>query len=406
MLRILALVPPHRSGERTAAYSFLVEELARLAASDVELHAVSPYVERRIVIDRVTLHPAGRFRQSPRVGRLARFLMNKTSRLGVGGLDVRETLWLARWQLVIEDVLRRETIDVIYSPFAWPKGTGGAPAAAAAGVPLVISLRGADVLVEPSIGYGQALDAGHVGRISAALHSAAHVIGVSRSLADRAVELGADPKRVSVILKGVDHERFTPGDTRGARHALGLEDRPTVLFVGNLIPRKGVDVLLDAVQRVQATLPDLQLIVCGTGPEQDRLQRLTEQLGLGGHVRFAGWVERPTIPQYFQACDVFVLPSLTEGSGNVLVEAAACAKPVIGTNVAGIPDYVEGGVTGWLFEKGDPADLAEKLLKVLTDPQQSAEMGHAARTRAESQHRYDQMTASILDVFRKVTATS
>ena len=179
-----------------------------------------------------------------------------------------------------------------------------------------------------------------------------------------------------------------------------------MLFVRNLIPRKAVNVLLEALQRVRTTLPDVQLIVCGTGPEHDRLQQQARQLDLDTHVKFPGWVERPTIPLYFQACDVFVLPSLTEGSGNVLVEAGACARPSIGSNVAGIPDYVDDGVTGWLFEKGNAVDLADKLSKVLTDPQRAKQMGEAARRRVESKHAYGRMIASILDVFRNVAAKS
>jgi glycosyltransferase involved in cell wall biosynthesis len=293
---------------------------------------------------------------------------------------------------------------LIYSPFAWPKGTAGVPAARSAGVPTIVSLRGADALIEPSIGYGKVLDEFHRRRISSTLRTADHVIAVSRALADRALELGATPEKVSVVLKGVDHERFAPGNASGARRALGLPERPTVLFVGSLIPRKGLESLLAAIELVRQRVPDVQLIACGSGPDAARLQQLVKDKQLDAHVRLLGWVERPVIPEYFRACDVFVLPSLSEGSGNVLVEAAASAKPSIGTNDSGIPDYVDDGVTGYLFEKGNARDLAEKLVELLRDPELAQRMGIAARDRAASRHRYGQMLDALLDIFERVVA--
>lgn len=403
-LRVLALVPPEQSGRQATKYSFLSEELDQLASTGIEIHAVSPHLSRTRGVESLTLHPVPRVRDAPHLRRLVQLWFRKAGRALVRGKDLRESLWITQLQAVIGDCLQREAIDLIYSPFAWPKGTGGIPAASLANVPVVLSLRGADVLVEPSIGYGQALQPDYQLRISQALRSADHVIGVSQSLADRAVELGASASRVSVVLKGVNLERFVPADTRRARQSLGVPDRPTVLFVGNLIRRKGVDLLLQAVSLARSSLPDLQLVICGTGPEHGNLQRLISALDLESHIRFEGWVERSSIAQYFQACDVFVLPSLTEGSGNVLVEAAACAKPSIGTNVAGIPDYIDDGMTGFLFEKQNASDLAGKILKILTDGDLAARMGNEARRVAESNHRYDQMIASLVDIFDQVVA--
>jgi glycosyltransferase involved in cell wall biosynthesis len=403
-MRVLALVPPDPRGQRAAKYSFLTEELAQLAALGVQVHAISPHIAQRCDFEGVVLHPAPRVRDLAHVGRAIKFYARQSNRAAIQSASLDETAYITRWQAIVVDCLRRESIDLIYSPFAWPKGTAGVPAAINANAPAVISLRGADALIEDSIAYGKVLDEHHRRRIGHALQAADHVVAVSRALADRALELGASPDRVSVILKGVDHHRFAPGDTAAARRIVGLPERPTILFVGSLIPRKGLELLFAALELVRERIPDVQLIVCGTGPDAAKLERLIQERQLAAHVRMLGWVQRNVIPDYFRACDVFVLPSLSEGSGNVLVEAAACAKPAIGTNDSGIPDYVDHGITGWLFEKNNPRDLADKLLDVLTNSELANRMGAAARERAASRHRYEQMLESLVTVFERVLA--
>ena len=140
------------------------------------------------------------------------------------------------------------------------------------------------------------------------------------------------------------------------------------------------------------------------GLEFHNIKALASELDIVDRLVMPGKVGRDQIADYFRGSDVFVLPSLTEGSGNVLVEAGACGKPLIGTNWHGIPDYIDDGKTGFLFKKNNSRDLADKLETVLANPGLARSLGGAARRRVEQCFRYDQMIDAILEVFHRVLA--
>ncbi len=404
-LRLIALVPPDQQGRGASRYTFLSEELEGFAARGVEVHTASPYVTRTTTCGNLQIHPLPSFRNlRATVGGILSFRDKRKSEL------LSQSSWIAslraaRQQQGIARILRDRKIDLIYSPFAWPLGIAGVPAAMETGTPVVVSLRGADILVEQSIDYGQMLDQLYARRFSRVLQSAAHVIAVSQALADAAVALGCQSDHVSVVLKGVDTNRFFSEPTEAARRRLGIPNRPTILFVGNFVRSKGIGVLIDAFAALHARRPESQLVLCGDGPEGAALQVHVDRLQLGPHVRFAGRISRGEIPDYFRAADVFVLPSLTEGSGNVLVEAGACGKPLVGASVGGIPDYIDDGITGFLFEKRNATDLSHKLLRLVDDPQLAGQMGAAARQRVIRLHQYDDTLDRIVTIFDRVLAS-
>lgn len=181
-----------------------------------------------------------------------------------------------------------------------------------------------------------------------------------------------------------------------------LKEAPTILFVGNLIELKGVTFLISALAKVKWKVPDARLVVCGGGPLAGVLSAQSAALGLSGDIDFVGRIARAAIPDYFRACDVLVLPSLSEGSGNVLVEAAACGKPVIGSGISGILDYIDDGETGFFFRPRDPDDLAAKLVRLLADPPFAERLGRQGRDRVERRHGYDQMIDQLIAIFRQV----
>ena len=373
-----------------------------MAGRGVEVHAVSPYVSQKRQADGVWLHPVPRMRHLAHSIGAVCSMLNRGGDRFANGAAWRQRFEMSRYNRVIQSVLLSENIDVIYSPFAWPFNTAGLHPAKACGVPVVVSLRGVDVLVEESIGYGRMLNATQRSQMSITLRGVDHVIGVSQALIDRGIALGADPDHVSVVLKGVNLSQFGPDESLIARKRLALPERLTILFVGNLIPRKGFALLLQAFAAVRRSVCNVQLVICGDGPEMKALQTQIRELEIESSVIVAGRIGRDLIADYFRACDVFVLPSLTEGSGNVLVEAGACAKPLVGTDVAGIPDYIEDGVTGFLFQKGNAADLSQKLLAILSNPRMARRMGVAAQRGVEEKHTYDGMLDHLLDLFKQV----
>jgi glycosyltransferase involved in cell wall biosynthesis len=181
-----------------------------------------------------------------------------------------------------------------------------------------------------------------------------------------------------------------------------------ILFVGNLEPRKQVDVLLRATARLKENLPELQLLVVGSGESagvQDqtaRLLRLTHELGLEPTVRFMGRLSETALLDAYAAADVFALPSSSEAQGIVALEAMACGLTVVASAVGGLLGTIEDGVTGFLVPIGDVEALAQKLREVLASPDLRRSVGIAARRAVEQQFTWAQAAESTLDVYREV----
>nr|WP_240895218.1 glycosyltransferase family 4 protein [Kineococcus siccus] len=176
----------------------------------------------------------------------------------------------------------------------------------------------------------------------------------------------------------VDPDRFpADADLRAGRD----EGAVRVLFVGRLVPEKGPDVLLDAVQRVLARDRRVEVAVVGAGPLAGDLRRTVDERGLAGVVRLLGAVGQDDLPAWYRWADVFCLPSYAEGVPVVLMEAMATELPVVTTPVAGIPELVEDGVSGHLVAPGDAAAVADALVRLVDDPQTRAALGRRGRAR-------------------------
>lgn len=197
---------------------------------------------------------------------------------------------------------------------------------------------------------------------------------------------GADPKKIEVIPCGVDLSLFHPVDVSQAKEQLGWPpDRQMVLFVGRIQPLKGIDILLKAIALATDDLPDLcghlGLTIIGGNPqatmdrEMLRLTRLKKKLGISDLVTFLGARDQDTLPYYYSAAQVCVIPSYYESFGMVALEAMACGRPVIASKVGGLTFTVKDGVTGYLVPDGDPAALSEKLKLILTDEKLRRRMG-------------------------------
>ena len=150
------------------------------------------------------------------------------------------------------------------------------------------------------------------------------------------------------------------------RRRLSLpQDRLQILFVGLLAPVKGLDILIEALRLVGDGEADCLLV--GTGPMEEQLRRAAAAAGIAERVRFVGAQPSGEIPAWLNAADLLVLPSLSEGRPNVVVEAQACGLPVLATRVGGTPELIEHGETGLLVESGDPEALAAGLSRLLCD---------------------------------------
>ena len=199
------------------------------------------------------------------------------------------------------------------------------------------------------------------------------------------------PASIRVVHNGIDMRRYAVnGSNHAIRKELGIgASQPVIGTVGNLFEVKGQIYLLRACKALVGAIPDLVLLVAGEGDQSGPLEQEVRDLGITGNVKFLGF--REDVPSLLQAIDVFALPSLSEGLPLSLLEALALQKPVVATNVGGIPEIVEDGVTGFLVPPRNPEALAEKILLFLRHPDIAADFGRSGRRRVQEAFSLEQM---------------
>jgi glycosyltransferase involved in cell wall biosynthesis/SAM-dependent methyltransferase len=216
-------------------------------------------------------------------------------------------------------------------------------------------------------------------------------------------------ERIVKIGGGVDVERFRPAPDRlRVRVELGLPlERPIALTVRNLEARMGLDTLIEAMVPLVRQVPDVLLLIGGSGSRRAALEALAGTLGLDKHVAFLGFVPEAELASHYQAADVFVLPTRElEGFGLVTAEALACGTPVLGTRVGATPELLESLDAGLLFREATAeamaADLGVLLARLAAEPRAAAELRAACRRHAEARFGWervvDDLEATLLDV--------
>lgn len=241
----------------------------------------------------------------------------------------------------------------------------------------------------------------------ALLACADRVIVVSREMQAYLSALGVPAERVVWIPNGVDVERFCPPGAAvkaQQRARLGIAPgKSAVLYVGRLEHMKGVDVLLRGWQKLsEARRQNSRLYLAGDGPEREPLKRMAAELGVAGSVRFLG--EQADVMPFYQAADLFVLPSRTEGLSNALIEAMACGLPVVASEVGGAKDLVQDGLNGFFFPSEDSAALAARLEAALASPESWKARGRAARASVTANASLAAVVQKIEAVYRELSA--
>jgi glycosyltransferase involved in cell wall biosynthesis len=284
--------------------------------------------------------------------------------------------------------------DIVFAPWAYPDGWAAVELGHAAGLPVVVKVHGSDVRVLTRV-FGRRR------RTEEALQRADGVIAVSKELRGQMIDLGVNPDKVHVAYSGVDLQLFHPGSQSEARARLGLPEKASILlFIGNLVPVKGIDFLIDACARLSRSGVQFRCYVIGQGPSRPALLRQIQMWRLGDHVQFVGPRPHDQLPDWFRAASVFVLPSRSEGLPTVLLEALASGTPFVASRVGGIPELSHLGRCR-LVRPGDPAKLAEAIGSMLAE--NKCEAGSAD---VSSQLRsYDDEAAELTNYLESVYRT-
>lgn len=198
----------------------------------------------------------------------------------------------------------------------------------------------------------------------------------------------------------VDSEVFKPDPAARAelRARYGLGDRPTILCLSRLVPRKGQDVLILAMQQIRERIPGAVLVIAGGGPYEEKLKGFAQAMGMAEDVVFTGRVPSAELAAHHTIADVFAMPCRTrgwgldvEGLGIVFLEASATGVPVVAGNSGGAPETVREGETGKVVEGRDPVAVADAIIDILSDRDAAAAMGAAGREWVQRQWRWDAM---------------
>lgn len=218
-----------------------------------------------------------------------------------------------------------------------------------------------------------------------------------RFFRDRLLALGCPADRLTVLPSGLDVSRFP----YAARPAWDGHRPIELLFVGRLVPKKGVDDALHAASAAARQGIPLRLTIAGDGWMRERLTALAGELGLGNQVRFLGDATAEEVADLLAAADLFIAPSKTAEDGdqdaptNVLKEAMASGLPVLSTRHGGIPELVEDGISGHLVEEGDAAALGRSLCLLAAQPDRWAAMGRAGRSRVIATYDLDRLNRDL-----------
>ena len=353
-----------------------VHELSRRLAADFEVMVLCPHAPGAKVEEELDGISVERYRYAPAAwetlvhggGMVANLKRNPLKWLLVPGFLLGQA-WAAR------RIVRRRSVDVLHVHWLIPQGLAALLLRLlGCRTPYLVTSHGADL-------YSLRGTLSRALKRRVAAKSAAMSV-VSGAMVEEAARLGLRPPKLEVLSMGVDlHGRFVP-DTAIRRQA----DR--LLFVGRLVPKKGLPYLLDAMPAVLARRPGVRLAIVGFGPEEVALKAQVKRLGLTTQVEFLGAKTQPELPELYRGASLFVAPFVKEASGDqeglpvALMEAVGCGCPVVAGEVDGLRDLLGDAADQICVDPKDSAVLAAAILKSLEAPAEAAARVLELRQRA------------------------
>lgn len=290
--------------------------------------------------------------------------------------------------LRVADQLTAWGAQHLHAHFAGPAATAAAFAARATGLPFSFTAHAKDIFVEK-------VDWDWLAELGRRAHAVVTVSRYNRGFLESRMA-GA---RIELIYNGVDLTRFIP-----AAHRTGARPGP-IVGVGRFVRKKGFHVLVEAVGLLRDMGYDPRVVLAGGGAEEGALRARAKELKLGRALRFAGSLTQPEVRALLRRAALVALPCVVDTDGNqdalptVLLEAAACGVPCVSTRVAGVPEIVAHGRTGYVTAPDDPRALARAIARLLVSPARRDRMGAAARRRAERMFNQDAASRALVRLY-------
>jgi glycosyltransferase involved in cell wall biosynthesis len=311
--------------------------------------------------------------------------------------------WENLYAAKVSEVIEKFSIDLIHAHFAYPEGFVGLLARKRTGKPLVVTIHGYDILVEPSVGYGARINKRIDAVIGRVLNCADVVVAASQATFNEARKIVNEVNKVVLISNGIDTERFRPNlNCGGLKRKLGIEGFTVVFTLRTHEPRYGLEYLIRAAALVAKERENVVFVIGGDGWLRSHHEQLATKLNVRERMLFTGKIPQSEAPYYYAMSDIVVVPSLQEGFGLVVSEAMACEKPVIGTKVGGIPDQLTDGYNGFLVQPRSPEEIAKRILFLIDHPEESRRMGVNGRRTVREKFDIERRIDKILLLYRKL----
>ena len=295
------------------------------------------------------------------------------------------------------------TFDVVMAQSWFPSGIAACCASRLCGVPYTVTVHGNEILNNR---FRTPYWTGWMHRV---FDAASAVLCVSSATSGKILSvLGGGEKlqrKIRVVRNGVDPDRFVAGAVPDVRGRYGLEGKKIILTLARLVERKGQDKLIEALPAIKREIPDVRYVICGKGSDEARLRRIAVEQGVSDEVVFAGFVPNEVRGAFYDACDVYAMPSReipekgdVEGFGITYLEANAFGKPVIGGRSGGVAEAVIDGVTGLLVDPRDVNAIASACIRLLNDPDLAERLGRQGRDRVKTVFSWDVICGEVSDI--------
>lgn len=353
---------PPLGGGAANATAYLLEEYRKMP--DLEVDLVTSSVDEKYHLEKMG--------EKVRIHRLP-IGKNESNLHFQSQKDLLAYSWKAFW--FSRKLMEKGRFDLSHSFFTVPCGFLSLLLKWHHKLPYIVSLRGADVP-----GYSVRFGAiyGLLRPFIRLIWSNAGIV-VSNSQGLKNLALRSAPRQeIGVIYNGIDIDHFRPDPTRkkGGKFII-------TTGASRVTHRKGLNYLIEAVAKLAPKHSDLQLKIMGEGDAQKELEKMVVDLNLQNQVEFLGRIPREETAPYYQEADVFVLPSLNEGMSNAMLEALSSGLPLLATDTGGSDELIREGENGFIIKMKDSADIAEKIGKLINDPELVKKMGEASRKKAE-----------------------
>lgn len=299
--------------------------------------------------------------------------------------------------LSLHKLRKKKNAELIFSNWAFPAGLVSAVYHQISGIPSVLKVYGTDLV------FLKRFKLRSLGKYILNKHDS--VIAISDYTKDYALSFGADPDKILVFPVGSNYPIIhSPVSLDNFKGKWGISGRPVIFTVHRLIPLKGTSFLIKAMSKIVSVHPDALLVIGGEGPERNMLESLTISNHLEHNVLFAGLVPNEELPLFYEACDVYVIPSITdkwgnaEGLGMPALEAMSYGKPVVGFDSGGPGMTINDGSNGFKVPEKDWEAMADKIILLLSDPVLRNKIGVTGKSIFNDEYRWNKVGQRYAEV--------